>query len=135
MVRLLRTPGLQRLVGRSTALLTFTGRNSGATFTTPISYVRRGPDVILSADRSRQWWRNLGTHPHVMLRLAGTEYSGTATILEEEAALAALTNYFAALPTAARAARVGRESDGRIRREDVARRLDTTVVVAVSLTG
>lgn len=87
MRRMLKTPGLQRLVGQSTALISFTGRKSGRTFITPVTYVRDANRVVMSAHRSRQWWRNLADHPTVEVRLAGRKATGTARVLTGRDAL------------------------------------------------
>ncbi len=100
---MLRTPGLQRLVGRRTALVTFTGRRSGRTYTTPVSYTRRGDRVVLTAHRSRRWWRNLETEPRVRLRLAGRDVAGTAAIEQGHTALGYLVEFLEGQPMVARA--------------------------------
>lgn len=133
MAGMLRTPGLQRLVGKGTLLLTFTGRRSGTEYTTPISYVRTDDTVLMMGHESRQWWRNLEANPAVRLRLAGDEVTGTAVVLHGEEAHEALTTFFAAQPTLARAVGVARGSDGRPDPDDVSAQLDSTVVVAVEV--
>lgn len=133
MAGMLRTPGLQRLVGKGTALLTFTGRRSGTEYTTPISYVRSEGRVLMIAHRSRQWWRNLADEPEVRLRLAGEDVAGTAIVLEGDAAHEALTTFFADQRTLARAVGVQRGPDGRPDPDDVSAQLESTVVVAVDL--
>lgn len=130
----LRTPGLQRLVGRSTALVTFTGRRSGRRFTTPISYTRIGSRVILTAHRSRKWWRNLSAQPRVVLRLAGIDVAGHARVLKGEAALDDLTRFLERQRLLAKATGVS-VAGGKARRADVERVLEDTVVVAVDLDG
>lgn len=54
----LRTPGLQSWLGRSVALITWTGRRSGRHYTTPVSYHRSDGEVTLLSKRFRNWWRN-----------------------------------------------------------------------------
>ena len=75
----LRTPVLQRWLGRSTALITFTGRNTARTYTTPVTYARRGTSVVVLTRESRQWWRNLNEDTPVRMRLAGRDHDATAT--------------------------------------------------------
>lgn len=135
MTGMLRTPGLQRLVGKGTLLLTFTGRRSGTEYTTPISYARSDGRILMMCHPSRQWWRNLADQPVVRLRIAGNEVTGTATVLDGEAAAAALMTFFAAQPTLARAVGVRRGPDGRPDPDDVEAQLDSTVVVAVDPAG
>ena len=130
---MMRTPGLQNLVGGSTALLTFTGRTSGASYTTPLTYLRRGNEVILTAHVSRQWWRNVARHSQVELRLAGRVFSGEARIFRSGEALPHLIAFFQARPLIARRSRVGKDAEGRIRVGDVEKHLAETIVVLVTL--
>jgi len=132
---MLRTPGLQRVVGRSTALITFVGRKSGDVYTTPVTYTRRGNKVIMTCDPSRQWWRNLRSHPGVHLRLAGEICTGNARVLRGSDALADLIEYFEDRPMAARAAGIGRGHSGRLDGRAVESSLPYTVVVVVHLTS
>lgn len=135
MTRMLRTPGLQRVVGRGTALLTFTGRRTGRTYTTPVSYAREGDRVIIVGHVSRTWWRNLTDRPAVGLRLAGTDRRGTARVLtaEDDEALDLLGAYLRQQRMAARAQRVRRDDAGGFWREDLERVLAESVVVDVRL--
>jgi deazaflavin-dependent oxidoreductase (nitroreductase family) len=137
MAGMLRTPGLQRLVGRGTALLTFTGRRSGRAYTTPVSYARSDDRVVLLSHPSRTWWRNLPDRPRVELRLAGRDHVGTASVLtgDDPAALALVRDYLDQQRMAARAAKVRRDRSGAFRTSDLRRLLDESVVVAVRLDG
>lgn len=74
----LRTPVLQSWVGKELALLTFTGRRTGKTYTTPVSYQRDGDTVTMVTKRARNWWRNFETPSEVELRLAGETFVGKA---------------------------------------------------------
>lgn len=130
---MLRTPGLQRLAGRSTALITFTGRTTGKTYTTPVTYTRDGEGVIMTAHVSRQWWRNLDAHPEVELRLAGEAVTGRAEVLRGDDALPDLITYYQDLTTVAKAAGIPSDAAGRIDPADAAAHLTDTVVVRVRL--
>lgn len=44
---MLSTPGLPRILGRTTALFTFTGRRTGNSYTTPVTHYRSGDKVIV----------------------------------------------------------------------------------------
>lgn len=129
---LLHTPGLQRLVGGSTALLTFRGRHSGRLYTTPVSYARDGDRLLLTGHVSRQWWRNLVEHPNVYIRLSGVERDGRARLLRGEEAFEAYLAYLRALPGAARAAGVALR-DGEPDHTRARAALEHTTVVAVDL--
>ena len=78
MCRLLRTPGIQSWLGRTTAVVAFTGRRSGRTITIPVSYVEQGRTVYLLTKGMRNWWRNFAQEPAVRLRLKGIEHTGSA---------------------------------------------------------
>lgn len=83
MCRMLRTPGLQSWLGRSVAMVTFTGRRSGRTITIPVSYTRRGNTVMVLTKTVRHWWRNFAQEPAVRLRLRGQEHTGTARAIDD----------------------------------------------------
>lgn len=135
MAGMLRTPGLQRRVGRGTALLTFTGRRTGRTYTTPVSYARAGDRVIIVGHVNRTWWRNLPDRPQVGLRLAGSDHVGTARVVtgDESDAVDLLRAYLDRLRMTARAQGVSRDADGRLREDDLRRVLANSVVVEVDL--
>lgn len=133
MTAMLKTPGIQRLPGKSTALVTFTGRRSGRRITTPISYTRNGNTVIVTGHRTRRWLRSIEANPAVHLRLAGEDATGTARVLDnEEEALAALIPFLEEQPVIARASKVA-ISDGHADADAARTMLDYTAVVAIEL--
>lgn len=135
MAAMLHTPGLERLVGRGTALLTFTGRRTGRTYTTPVSYARLDDRIILSGHVSRTWWRSVAARPQVWLRLAGREYRGTARVLtgDDPDAVDLLDVYLERQRMTARALKVGWSSAGGHDPADLRRVLADTVIVEVRL--
>lgn len=50
----LRTPGLQTMVGREVALLGFKGRKTGRSYTIPVSYQRDGDTVTVVTKKLRK---------------------------------------------------------------------------------
>ena len=52
----LQTP-LHPLMSGRMMLLSFTGRKTGRTYTTPVSYVREGNSLLVPGGGA--WWRNL----------------------------------------------------------------------------
>jgi hypothetical protein len=101
-VWVLRSP-LHRLVGNS-MLLTLAGRKTGKRITLPVNYRRRGARLWVLTSRSRNWWRNIRTGTPVKVLLNGREFSGTADLVLEQAAVAAeLTAYMQQMPASARA--------------------------------
>lgn len=71
---LLRSP-LHNLVSKYIMLITFTGRKSGKQYTTPVSYLREGDEVLLFTHS--KWWKNLEGGASVTLRIQGRDYAGT----------------------------------------------------------
>ena len=49
-----------RLVRRHMTVITYTGRRSGRTFSTPVAYKRSGDQVIIGVQMpdAKNWWRN-----------------------------------------------------------------------------
>ncbi len=131
---LLRTPGLQRLLGRATALITFTGRRSGRRYTTPVTYTRSDDAVIILSKKFRTWWRNLASHPEVELRLAGEVVRGHAEASRGDAsALATLIEYLQSRPRDAKFYGVRLGPDGEPDERDARALLPQIVVVRVAL--
>jgi deazaflavin-dependent oxidoreductase (nitroreductase family) len=61
-------------LGLPTLLLTFTGRKSGKTYSTPLVYFEdRGSYVVVGSDgaarRDPQWWKNLEVNPNGSIRV------------------------------------------------------------------
>jgi hypothetical protein len=63
-------------------LLTFTGRNSGKEFTTPIRYMQDGETLRMMV--VYPWWKNLRGQATVRVLLRGEMRTGTAEALPEE---------------------------------------------------
>lgn len=79
---LLHTP-FHGLVSGSVMLITFTGRKSGKTYTTPVQYGREGDTVTFFSQKQRSWWKNLLGGAPVMLRLQGRDVHGLAEALPD----------------------------------------------------
>ena len=82
---LLRSP-LHGFWSRNLLLITFTGRNSGRKFTTPVRYVRTGDTIRCLTSRENQWWRNLRGGAEVTLRIRGKNAGYTATAIDNDPA-------------------------------------------------
>lgn len=83
----LTSPRFGRLMNRNIAMLSYTGRRSGRTFTTPVAYRRTGDEVMISVNmpEAKTWWRNfLGDGGPLTLRLDETECSGHAVAERDE---------------------------------------------------
>ncbi|WP_067823728.1 hypothetical protein [Nocardia inohanensis] len=81
MARLLALPGIGWLLGRGFVVITYVGRRSGKTISTPVNYLRWRKKVYIGvamADK-KTWWRNfLGEGAPISLHLNGVERTGFA---------------------------------------------------------
>lgn len=78
---LANSPRFGRLVNRNIAMLTYTGRRSGRTFSIPVSYHRSGDDVVIGVGMpdAKTWWRNfLNEGAPLTLRLDETDHTAHA---------------------------------------------------------
>ena len=82
---LLRSP-LHGLVSRSLMLITFKGRVTGRTYTTPVRYIRVGAKIRWFTSRDAKWWPNLKHDPTVVLRLAGRDVVCSAHVIDDDPA-------------------------------------------------
>ncbi|SHF54672.1 hypothetical protein SAMN05444320_10447 [Streptoalloteichus hindustanus] len=80
-VALRSSPRWGGLVSRRFTVVTYTGRRSGRTFSTPVAY-RRAADVVtigVQFPDSKTWWRNfLGEGGPISLNLDGEDRAGHA---------------------------------------------------------
>jgi hypothetical protein len=58
MIALANSRPFGRFVGRDVAVITYTGRRSGRTFSTPVSHRRNGDDLQIAANMpdAKSWW-------------------------------------------------------------------------------
>lgn len=108
---LLRTP-LHGLVSNVLLLLTFKGRKSGKSFTTPLGYTQQGKTITLFTDHP--WWKNLRANPSVTITLKGKTFEGVAEVIAEDrdAIEKALLAFVRERPQAARAYSVTMDAAG-----------------------
>lgn len=133
---LLRTPGLDRLLGKSVALIAFEGTKTGKVYEIPVSYARVDDTVAVLSRASRVWWRNLRSGPVVRLRLAGKDYSGRATVsVGGEAELDSVVGFLKGRRFDANAYGVSLGPDGNPSETDVRRLLPGIVVIRIELTA
>lgn len=84
---ILRSP-LDGLVSENMMLITFTGRKSGNTYTTPVNFVRDGGALLVLSQDDRTWWKNLRGGAPVSVRLQGQDLEGVGEAHEDPAAVA-----------------------------------------------
>lgn len=115
----LRSP-LHGLMDRKVLLLGFTGRRSGRRYTTPMSYVRVGDEVLMSTEAP--WWGNLVGGAPVEVRLGGEVRAGFAeAVTREEDVAGVLGEILRHYPEYRRFVGVSVVEDGRPERETVLR--------------
>jgi len=90
------------MVSKTVLLITFTGRKSGKTYTTPVDYSQDGDQVTIFTHAD--WWKNLRGGVPVTLRIRGRELQGLAEpIAEDKGAVAAgLTEHLQKVPSDAK---------------------------------
>jgi hypothetical protein len=75
------------LVSRQLTVITYTGRRSGRTFSTPVGY-RRAAGVVTIGVRlpdAKKWWHNFtGEGGPIFLHLDGTDQAGHAVARRDE---------------------------------------------------
>ncbi len=92
MAGILRVPFLHRIVSKNVLLLTFTGRKSGRSFTTPISYWRnQGKLVVFTGS---PWSKNLRGGALVQITIQGIELQGFAELIEDRAIVVEMTRAY-----------------------------------------
>jgi hypothetical protein len=127
----LTAPGIQRLVGKGVALLSFRGRKTGLLYTIPLSYHRQDNIVTVITKKDRKWWHNFESPIDVEIRLAGEVYSGRAQIQAGEAEnLEFMTGYLRQRPIDAKAYGLTRDE---ITRDKIARIIPHIVVIRIAI--
>lgn len=129
---ILRSP-LHGLVSKTILLITFTGRKSGKSYTTPVSYSQVDDQVYVFTHAA--WWKNLGSRARVTLRIRGREFQGLAEpVAEDKGAIAArLMAHLQQVPTDARFYGVTFDEHGNPSAEEVEKAAQTVVMVRIRL--
>lgn len=129
---ILRSP-LHGMVSKSILLITFTGRKSGKTYTTPVSYSQSGNQVTIFTHAS--WWKNLRTAAPVTLHIQGQDRQGfPEAIVEDKRAISAeLAAHLQNVPSDARWYGVTFDENKAPRVEDIAKAVESVVMIHVQL--
>ena len=129
---MLRSP-MHGLVSKMVLLFTFTGRKSGKTYTTPVSYSQSDDQVYIFTHAN--WWKNLKGGAPVTLRLQGRDVQGLAEpVVEDKQVIAArLTEHLRKVPSDAPYYGVTFDESGNPRAEEVEKGVQTVVMIRVRL--
>ena len=107
------------MMSRRLMLLSFTGRKTGRSYTTPVSYVREGTDLLVPGGGA--WWKNLASGT-ARVRLRGEWQVVTAEVIREPRALSEiLGRMLAANPAIALFTGIRQGPDGRPNAESLER--------------
>ena len=80
-VAVMRVPVLEKFVGKSMVLITYTGRKSGKTFSLPVAFRQKGNELLIGVAMPDQknWWRNFQNGgDRVIVKLDGVDRPGHA---------------------------------------------------------
>jgi len=128
----LRSP-VHGMVDKTVLLITFTGRKSGKTYTTPVDYSQDGDQVTIFTHAD--WWKNLRNGAPVTLRIRGRELQGVAEpVAEDKGAVAAgLMAHLRKVPSDARYYGVTFDDHGNPRAEEVEKAAQNVVMICIRL--
>jgi hypothetical protein len=87
-VALTTSPRWGRFLGRTFAMVTYTGRKSGRAISLPVGYRRTGDNVVIivSMPDAKTWWRNfLGEGAPLTITLDGRDRTGHAVARRDDA--------------------------------------------------
>ena len=128
----LRSP-VHGMVSKSILLISFTGRKSGKTYTTPVSYSQSGDQVTIFTHAA--WWKNLGSGAPVTLRLRGQELRGLAepVAVDKQAIAAGLAAHLRKVPSDAQYYGVTFDEQKNPRTDEVEQAVRTVVMIRVQL--
>jgi deazaflavin-dependent oxidoreductase (nitroreductase family) len=126
----LRSPA-HRMVSKTILLITFTGRKSGKTYTTPVSYSQHDDQVYVFTHAD--WWKNLRSGTPVTLRIQGREIQGLAEpVAEDKQAVAAgLRHHLQKVPSDAGFYGVTFDDQRNPRAEEVQKAAQTVVMIRI----
>lgn len=128
----LRSP-VHGIVSKTVLLITFTGRKSGKTYTTPVSYSQNVDQVYIFTHAD--WWKNLLSGASVSLRIQGRELQGLAeAVAEDKGAVAAgLAAHLRKVPSDARYYDVTFDDHRNPRAEEVEKAAQSVVMIRIRL--
>jgi deazaflavin-dependent oxidoreductase (nitroreductase family) len=129
---ILRSP-MHGMVSKTMLLITFTGRKSGKTYTTPVDYSQDGDQVTIFTHAN--WWKNLIGGAPVALRMRGRDLQGIAEpVAEDKVAVAAgLMAHLRKVPSDAKYYSVTIDGQKNPRADEVKKAAESAVMIRVRL--
>jgi deazaflavin-dependent oxidoreductase (nitroreductase family) len=128
----LRSPA-HGIVDKTILLITFTGRKSGKTYTTPVSYSQSADQVVIFTHAD--WWKNLRNDAPVTLHIRGRDLEGLAEpIVEDKQVIAVgLTEHLQKVRSDAKYYGVTFDDHSSPRADEVEKAAQTVVMIRVRL--
>ena len=129
---ILRSP-MHGMVSKSMLLITFTGRKSGKTYTTPVDYSQDGDQVTIFTHAN--WWKNMIGGAPVTLRIRGRDLQGIAEpVAEDKAAVAAgLMEHLRKVPSDGKYYGVTFDDQKNPRADEIEKAAQSSVMIRVQL--
>jgi len=129
---ILRSP-VHGMVSKSIMLITFSGRKSGKTYSTPVSYSQDGELVYVFTHG--EWWKNLRGGAPVTLRIKGRDLQGLPEPVAEDkqAVAAALAAHLVRVPSDARFYGVTFDDQKKPNAEEVEKAAQDAVMIRIRL--
>jgi deazaflavin-dependent oxidoreductase (nitroreductase family) len=128
----LRSP-MHGIVDKTILLITFTGRKSGKTYTTPVSYSQSADQVVIFTHAD--WWKNLRGDAPVTLHIRGRELPGLAEPIAEDKQVVAvgLAEHLRKVRSDAKYYGVTFDANGNPRSDEVEKAAQSAVMVRIRL--
>ncbi len=129
---ILRSP-LHGMVSKTVLLITFTGRKSGKTYTTPVDYSQDGDQVTIFTHAT--WWKNLSSSTPVTLRIRGRDLQGLPEPVaqDKQAVAAGLAAHLRKVPSDAKYYGVTFDERGDPKADEVEKAAQTAVMIRFRL--
>ncbi len=129
---ILRSP-VHGMVSKSVLLISFTGRKSGTSYSTPVSYSQHDDQVTIFSHAN--WWKNLRGGAPVTVRIQGRDLRGLAEpVAQDKQAIAAgLAAHLHKVPSDARWYGVTLDEHGNPDAAEVEKAVQTVVMIRVQL--
>jgi deazaflavin-dependent oxidoreductase (nitroreductase family) len=122
------------ILSKNTLLISFTGRKTGKTYTTPVNYTQDENTIWITRNRERVWWRNLVGGASVTLRLRGKKFRGQAEVFQDEKSVAqGLLAFLKPNPSNAKYFDIDLNDSGLPKAGDVLKAAAKRVVIKISL--
>ena len=122
------------ILSKNTLLISFTGRKTGKTYTTPVNYTQDENTIWITSNRDRVWWRNLEGGASVSLQLRGKKVRGQAEIFKDDKRVAqGLLAFLKPKPDYAKHFNIALEENGLLKAGDMLKAAVTRVVIKIYL--